>query len=292
MISFSNLFLFFKASANDHRQILKEKFKKIKYFSSSTDIWSRSNRSFIAVSVHYFDSTSDKCAEPVLKTDFIACAYFSGRHTHDRVAEKLSAIFERFGIKEKVFFATTDGAGEYVAAFKYFGDDYQSIYLNDENDVDISVAGNSSVANSHSPATSCQEDSIVQNDFEDDSSENFIYKGDSSTSLDMDSFVIHDLDSIFGTESDGRILGKMNRIDCSAHKIDKLASIDADKVDDGSDYAKIHSHVFGKLHQIWSLKDSRISAEIFKQLTGKCIIGPHRIRWIKLYEAVRFNSFI
>lgn len=68
-----------------------------------------------------------------MKTDFIACGNFSGRHTHIKVAEKLAGIFDRYGIKEKVHFVTTDGAGEYTAAFKYYGDNYDSICFRDEH---------------------------------------------------------------------------------------------------------------------------------------------------------------
>lgn len=298
--------------ANDLRQRLKEKFKEIKYFSATTDIWSRINRSFIAISVHYFDYSLDKCAEPVLKTDFIACEYFNGKHTHDRVAEKLSAIFERFGIKEKVYFVTTDGAGEYVAAFKYYGDNYESIHLHCETDIDITsfsgttsiVAGPSSSADdatAHAPvvaiASSSQtlEGEITMDiDFDADSSMNVIYKGDipkNANELDIDSFVLHNFDEILSFAPDPRdILGKMNRIDCSAHKTDKLGSIDAATAkNDDSEYASIYTQVFDKLNRIWALKESRLSAEIFKQLTGKSLIGPHRIRWMKWFEAVKLN---
>lgn len=301
--------------ASDHRQKLKEKFKDIKYFSATTDIWSRSNRSFIAVSVHYFDCSLGKCTEPLLKTDFIACEHFSGRHTHDRVAEKLSAIFDRFGIKEKVYFVTTDGAGEYVAAFKYFGDNYESIHLHDENDISITSASDTTAtlaepnsvvddATTREPTTvtttaslhvgADKEEMMMDTDFDTDSFMNVMYKGDpprNAKELENDSFVLHDLNEILGlTAHNGPILGKINRIECSAHKMDKLASIDATKaMDDDSDYATICTRIFGKLNGIWALKESRLSSEIFKQITGKSIIGPHRFRWLKWFQAVSFN---
>lgn len=268
--------------ANDHRHKLKEKFKAIKYFSATTDIWSRSNRSFIAVSVHYFDSSLDKSAEPVLKTDFIACDYFSGRHTHDRVAEKLYAIFERFGIRKNVNFVTSDGAGEYTAAFKFFADNYESIYLHDEDE-----DGTDDHTATTSVATVTSRESLQYEKEEADT--DVVYKGDlpkNANHVDNSSFVIHDMEEILGR----RILGKMNRIDCSAHKTDKLASIDAaTALDNDPDYAIIHTSVFDKLTRIWALKESRLCAESFKQITGKSIIGPHRIRWLKMYEAVSLN---
>lgn len=274
---------------------MKEKFKDVKYFSATTDIWTRSNRSFIAVSVHYFDCSLDERAEPVLKTNFIACEHFSGRHTHDRVAEKLGAIFDRFEIKEKVYFVTTDGAGEYVAAFKYFGDNYESIHLPDENDISITSASNTTAtlaesnsvvddATAHESTTAGQsmqddKEQMMDTDFDTDSLMDVMYKGDlpkNAKEIENDSFVLHDLNGILDLVTQNcSILGKINRIDCSAH--------------DNSDYATICTSIFGKLYEIWAPKDSRLSSEIFKQLTGKSIIGPHRIRWLKLFEAVSFN---
>lgn len=311
--------------AANQRQILKEKFKKIKYFTATTDIWSRSNRSFIAVSVHYFDTS----AEPVLKSEFIACEHFSGRHTHDRVAEKLCAIFKRFEIDEKVHFVTTDGAGEYTAAFKFFGDNYESIYLRDEDGIDLLIAdsnvtsssvpmdvvvavtsdaasANVSVASTSKSAPgldqfqnlSCHSLKNESHAMPTDSSfdaDSFLYKGDppkNDNEIDKDSFVIRDMDmdDILNSIVQRRVLGKMNRVDCSAHKVDKLGSIDAvNAMNDDSDYAAIYTSVFNKLNSIWALKDSRISAEIFKRITGKSVIGPHRIRWMKEFVAVSLN---
>lgn len=45
------------------------------------------------------------------------------------MTEKLKFIFERYGILGKVFFITTDGAGEYTAALKRYGDDYRSLQM-------------------------------------------------------------------------------------------------------------------------------------------------------------------
>ena len=111
---------------------MKEKFKNVQFFSATTDIWSRGIRSFIAVTVHYFQNNNNSEVE----TSFIACEHFEGRHTHDKVAEKLRRIFERYGILEKVFLVTTDGGTNYTAAFKYFGENYESMkHLAGDEDV-------------------------------------------------------------------------------------------------------------------------------------------------------------
>lgn len=86
---------------------MKAKYRNVEYMSATSDVWERSNRSYIAVSVHYFDDNL------VLHTEFIACERFMGHHTNDKVAEKLRSIFDRFEIVDKVFSITTDGTGEF-----------------------------------------------------------------------------------------------------------------------------------------------------------------------------------
>lgn len=277
---------------------MKKTFVKIPYFCSTSDIWTRSNKSFIAVSVHYLESKSLQ-----LKTKFIACEYFPGRHTHDKVAEKLSSIFERYGISKKVFFVTTDGAGEYVAAFKYFGDNYRSVHLLDADEEDLgwlttlsaapvastsaqmvdtnasSVSQSNQTANERSDSDS---DSELFSDCDD--SDFFVHTGKESVCVpnDSDSFFIHELPLL---------LINANRVDCGAHKIDKLAKIDALKARDDNEYAEMYDSVFAKLEAIWHLKESRLSAEIFVRITGRKLIGPHRIRWLKEFESVSCITF-
>lgn len=307
-------FNFVQKIANAERDRMIKTFKKIQFFCATSDVWSRSNRSFIAVSVHYFELKSLH-----LKTKFIACQHFPGRHTHDKVAQKLNSIFERYGISDKVYFVTTDNAGEYVAAFKRFGDNYQSINLLDEDDDDLrwlvdppvastsaSVAGTSAVSAddvSKSNQTDIEHDDLESEseselDFDDpdwfmhteqesDSMENQCETDlNDSSETDSDSFFVHELSSSLP------LLMSANRVDCAAHKLDKLAKIDALKARNNSKYANIYDRVFTKLENIWSLKESRLNAEIFKKITGKKCTGPHRIRWLKTFEAVSCIVFI
>lgn len=144
---------------------MKYIFEYVEFFSATFDVWSRSNRSFFAVSVHYIDSISEAG-----NTKFFACESFEGNHTNDKIAEKLNQIFDRFGILEKVFFLTTDGAGEYVAAAKYYGDNYRSMQspISDE-DIEWLGQGRNTVnanANANANGRSLQSQSDIDSDSE------------------------------------------------------------------------------------------------------------------------------
>lgn len=259
--------------AEAQRQKLIKIFESVEYFSATADIWSRSNRSFLAVSVHYIELETNN-----LKTVFIACVHFPGSHTHDRVAEKLALIFTSYGILEKVFFITTDSAGEFVAAFKYFGDDYRSIRLLIEGED--------------------QFDSDSDNEDDYDAGE-MIRRRDrfdlNSPVYDAtETFAVHDA---FDYDSDTdpidehaqRLLPNLSRIGCSSHKLDKVASIDALTARRDANYAEMYDKVFEKLDKLWGLKSSRLKAEVFTEITKRKLIGPHRIRWLKTFDAVRVH---
>lgn len=274
--------------AKAHREHLKQSFKKVDYMCATSDIWTRSNKSFIAVSVHYFE-------EFTLKSKFIACEFFPGRHTHDRVAKKLNEIFDRYGISSKVCFITTDGAGEYIAALKHFGDNYTSIrfhenlnWLNSDDDVDdrYKIAGGSgSNFKLNDQNVNGNESSILTSDSD----------SDSDDEMDRDQFIYNDESALGGIENSESfqieelplLLGKLNRIDCAAHKLEKLGKKDAlNAKKNDINYSDLYDRAFGKLKEIWNFKESRLSAEIFARITGRKLIGPHRIRWLKECEAV------
>lgn len=277
-----------QAMALTQQEKMRESFKDVEHFSATSDIWSRSNNSFIAVSVHYFEPKTLS-----LKTNFIACEHFRGHHTSDKVFQKLKSIFDRYNILERVNFVTTDGAGEYVAAFKYFEEEHQSIRITTTSDENLSFLGratNSSVtveeASSSNPNEILDGDAESESDLDDDF-ELFVRahkNADANFDVDLNAFRVHEFPPL-SLQS----LSKIKRIECSAHKLDKVGKIDCDLAKGkDEDYDALHDKVFSKLESIWNLKDSRLSAEIFTRITGKKLIGPHRIRWMKTCEAVSF----
>lgn len=259
------------------------------------------------MSVHYFETDTLE-----LQTKFIACEPFPGNHTHDRVAKKLHGIFDRFDIVERVFFVTTDGAGEYTAAFKYFGDNYRTIHLMSASDENFDWMDRSGVGDHHDDGAgtssgSCSNQNSNESganshtsdsDFDDDDPDSFVrlfhcdsdaddQNADSAgqnleSESESETFRIHEQSS-----SSHPLLANMNRIDCSAHKLDKMGKFDVDLAAGHDEaYDSYHTRVFDKLNQIWNLKDSRLKAEIFTRITDKKLTAPHRIRWFKTCEAV------
>lgn len=85
----------------------------------------------------------------------------------------------------------------------------------------------------------------------------------------------------FMLEQNVPLLRNMNRISCSSHLLDQIGKIDSNNAAFDPVYKEKYDCTFEKLNKIWSQKDSRISAEIFKLITGRNLVVPHGIRWLQ-----------
>lgn len=187
----------FQVLCTKHRQHLKKLFQKINHMCATSDIWSRSNVSFIAVTVHFY------CPKTLeLQSRFIACSHFPGSHTANKISEKLNLIFEEYGILNKVAYITTDSASNYLASLKYHGDNYQSHRM-EHTWLDV-------------------DDCDSENMREEYESEFEPYDDDDKIvceSNDLDEFTSNIVE-----EKDGPLLANMNHIKCGSHQLDKLGT--------------------------------------------------------------------
>uniref|UniRef100_A0A3B3S9W9 HAT C-terminal dimerisation domain-containing protein n=1 Tax=Paramormyrops kingsleyae TaxID=1676925 RepID=A0A3B3S9W9_9TELE len=108
---------------------LKKTIDEQQYMSTTTDIWTAHNKTFLGVTVHWIDSETlqrNKAA--------IACRRFRGWHTYDAVASELEDIFPQYGlIAEKVTACVTDNGSNFVKVFK----EYQQVEsAEDEEEVE------------------------------------------------------------------------------------------------------------------------------------------------------------
>lgn len=180
---------------------MKELLNQYKYMAATTNVWSRSNLSFIAATAHCVD---EKTLET--KSFFIACEYFPGRHNKHTVSKKLHSIFSRYEILEKVYFITTDAAGENVAAINVYGDQFRSIIaLRDDINIDDDVENEN------------DEESLDDDDFELHWSD--LNQAEISANSD---FVVMDPFEDSNENEPIPMLPKLNRIGCSSHMLDKV----------------------------------------------------------------------
>ena len=84
------------------------------YVSTTADIWSANNKSFMGVTVHWIDPHTLKREKAA-----IACKRFRGSHTYDAITAELEDIFSKYGLNhDKVTACVTDNGSNFVKAFK------------------------------------------------------------------------------------------------------------------------------------------------------------------------------
>uniref|UniRef100_A0A3P9IX79 HAT C-terminal dimerisation domain-containing protein n=1 Tax=Oryzias latipes TaxID=8090 RepID=A0A3P9IX79_ORYLA len=94
---------------------LENEYKKMKFVSTTADIWTANNRSYMGVTIHWFNQDTLERHKAAL-----ACKRVRGRHTFDVIAAELEQIHSSFGLLNKVVATVTDNASNFVKAFKTF----------------------------------------------------------------------------------------------------------------------------------------------------------------------------
>lgn len=98
------------------KQTLKDELCKMNYLCLTADVWTNKARSFIGISVHYFDQNL------IRKSYLLAFRRLYGRHTHDVLAQTILSILKEFNISSsKISHIVTDGASNFRKAFVVFG---------------------------------------------------------------------------------------------------------------------------------------------------------------------------
>uniref|UniRef100_A0A671KDJ4 HAT C-terminal dimerisation domain-containing protein n=1 Tax=Sinocyclocheilus anshuiensis TaxID=1608454 RepID=A0A671KDJ4_9TELE len=109
--------------------LLKKTIDEQQFVSTTADIWTAYNKSFLGVTVHWIDSETLQ-----RKKAAIACRRFRGRHTYDAIASELEDIFSQYGLTaEKVTACVTDNGSNFIKAFK----EYQQVESEEDEEKEV-----------------------------------------------------------------------------------------------------------------------------------------------------------
>lgn len=279
---------------------VKKQFASATYVACTSDIWSKDRRSFIAVNVHWVDEISGE-----LKSFLLACERFRGNETSAAIQEKIKLILKKYGIEKKAVCITTDNAANYACAFERGGDNYQTyhelmatiddddnaLFQLDLNDLAlawcpaIDVLPNSCDVMPLSAAAAKERVNEVRTNSSSDSDDD---DDEFNTHTVASSIRIRDLpnmDNILDPEKNVKL---PNRIACAAHSLNLVGKLDSFDALIDEDYKTRYTNVFVKLNAIWKVSSTRLGRECFSRyLNGKVIYKPHRIRWNRIYDAVK-----
>ena len=94
---------------------LKAALNEIDFVSTTADIWTANNRSYMVVTLHWISRSTLERNKAAL-----ACRRIRGRHTYDVIGAEIENIHSSYGILNKVVATVTDNGSNFVKAFKVY----------------------------------------------------------------------------------------------------------------------------------------------------------------------------
>ena len=94
---------------------VKEILDTVDFVSTTADVWTAHNRSYLGMTVHWINPITLKRCKAA-----IACIRVTGHHTYDALAEKIEHVHASYGLTRKVTATVTDNRSNFVKAFTVF----------------------------------------------------------------------------------------------------------------------------------------------------------------------------
>ncbi|MGH0163711.1 UNVERIFIED_CONTAM: hypothetical protein FKN15_048799 [Acipenser sinensis] len=94
---------------------LKKSFENVAYVSTTADIWTANNKSFLGMTAHWIDPATLQ-----RKRVALTCSRFKGRHTYDAVAAEIEQCHAAYALNAKVTATVTDNGSNFVKAFNFY----------------------------------------------------------------------------------------------------------------------------------------------------------------------------
>ena len=94
---------------------LKAALYEVDFVSTTADIWTANNRSYMGVTLHWISRSTLERNKAAL-----ACRRIRGRHTYDVIGAEIENIHSSYGPLNKVVVTVTDNGSNFVKAFKVY----------------------------------------------------------------------------------------------------------------------------------------------------------------------------
>lgn len=303
---------------------MKERFKSVDFISCTCDMWSHDYRTFIAMKSHYIDVKTG-----ALISDMLAIRRM---YSKDHVAVKAAIIeiLDEYEIREKTVSITTDNASELRCAFNKYSENFDrfkkacdSIEFdlgNDDDDdtflINAYMARQEKLAEhdneSDTESGDESETEMIRESERIEPDENILPMADDVANRmriahvepEASKFVVHDLESIFRAERDlergceDYIEPELefplpSRTICNPHTLNLVGKNDLFEALSNEDFANQYFETFERVNQLWNTANkSNNNVQTVRKLIGKKIQKPHKLRWNRIYDAVRFFIYI
>ena len=115
-----------------HKAMLIDEFKQVRYISLTADLWSSHKRGFLGMTAHYIDQQNLQFVSNTL-----TCRRFKHSHTGQEIAAMMTTVMEEFQISSKMTACVTDNAANMAKAFTFLKpatSSSSSITIDDDDD--------------------------------------------------------------------------------------------------------------------------------------------------------------
>lgn len=242
------------------------------YVCLTADGWTNSNRSFMGITVHFFD-------EKLLRHSYLlAFRRMIGRHTFQAIKEMLILVIKEFKMKvSKITHIVTDGASNFEKAFKVYGPTGDVAFVPIiEGRSDLECLTNEAIG---------VDDMSNEVDFESLDSDSVYFPPDTeSIDIDLDQHSDEDNDD----EDDDMENRLPKQLKCQSHKLNRLG-IDFEKSLFGGmkPVYDILNVAFTKLKKFWNLNSrSSVAHEIIFRVCNRSFPYPNATRWNSKYDSI------
>uniref|UniRef100_A0A3Q2P448 HAT C-terminal dimerisation domain-containing protein n=1 Tax=Fundulus heteroclitus TaxID=8078 RepID=A0A3Q2P448_FUNHE len=94
---------------------LKAALKDVHFVSTTADIWSANNRSYLGLTLHWISKSTLEHNKAAL-----ACRKICGRHTYDVIGAEIENIHSSYGLLNKVVATVTNNGSNFVKGFQVY----------------------------------------------------------------------------------------------------------------------------------------------------------------------------
>ncbi|CAI6343554.1 unnamed protein product [Macrosiphum euphorbiae] len=108
---------------------------EVKYVCATADCWSVFKRSYIGITVHWYDPESFQRLSAAL-----ACRRIKGRHTFDVLAKIMHDVIYEYGIFNKIIKIVTDNGSNFIKAFRVYSESEnvdENMEMEEEQEVEL-----------------------------------------------------------------------------------------------------------------------------------------------------------
>ena len=236
-------------------QRVKETLEKVEYVSTTVDMWTAHNRSFLGMTAHWIDPVTLRRCKAAL-----ACTRVMSRHAYDVLGARIEQIHESYGLTGKITATITDNGSNFIKAFAVFH--HPSL-------------DSSSVSTEETAALSMDEDS-------DDCLEN----------TDAKEIIFENVDQLLTMETEDEFTQVQYDLQaherCAAHTLNLVASIDIDKYLSTSPVSRnLYRSSLAKCSAVQNkVSRSTVASDSAQEIAKRKFLVPSKTRWSSYYDAI------